>query len=128
MAPVTYWGAHKERERDYCAPDPANVTDPENACCKAPEGTAASLELGTELQTLEIEAGWYRHTEYSAEVMPCRYAFECKGWSAGNLTTIAIDTTGDNHSETTNTSTAIALPVPAGEDLCAEGYTGPMCR
>ena len=128
VVPVTYWGAHKERERDYCEPDPANVTDRENACCEAPVGTVASLELGTELHTLEIEAGWYRHTPYSAEVVPCRYVFECKGWSVDNLTAIIVNATGDDASGAINANTTVALPIPAGEDLCAEGYTGPMCR
>ena len=31
--PITFWGQHKKRERDYCIPD--EVTG-ENACCEAP--------------------------------------------------------------------------------------------
>ena len=96
-----------------------------DACCEAPEGTIAPE--GTELQTLEMMPGWYRHTPYSAEVLPCRYAFECEGWSAGNLTTrVVVDTTGTVlvavGNLNINTST-----VSAGEYLCADGYTGPMC-
>jgi len=120
--PITYWGSLKERERDRCEPDPANVTDRENACCEAPEGTVVTL--GTELHTLEIEPGWYRHTQYSAEVMRCRYEFECKGWSASNLTA-GFKATADN--ATADNAGGNATTVSAGEDLCAEGYTGPMC-
>jgi hypothetical protein len=110
VVPITYWGARKERERDHCVSDPENVTDRENACCKAPEGTRGVQALRTELHTLVIEPGWYRHSPYSTEVLPCRYEFECKGWNNANHA--GLNTTA----------------VSAGEDLCADGYTGPMCR
>ena len=117
--PITYWGQYKERERDHCEPD----TDSEdNACCEAPEGTTAAE--GTDLRTLEIMPGWWRYNPYSAEVMRCRYEFECKGSGIINFTSgTNIENSTINH---TGISTSIALL--AGDGLCANGYTGPMCR
>ena len=114
--PVMYWGQSKKRERDFCEPDLSNGTNAANACCDTPEGSNAAT-AGTELQTLETEWGWYRHTLLSAEVVECRYDFECMGPRWLNMS----DHIGTNMSS----SEAVAS---TGDALCSTGYTGPMCR
>ena len=123
----TYWGQYKERERDYCEPDTDGrdgENGEENACCEAPEGTVAPE--GTELHTLEIMPGWYRHTPYSAEVMPCRYEFECKGATISNVSHHIAGNNTDNQTST-NATGAVSEAAAAGDDLCADGYFGPLC-
>ena len=80
------------------------------------------------MDTLEVIRGWYRHTELSAEVMPCRYPFECAGSRAINVTVenmLSNRSTG-NHSRS-NTSIEVVV-LTAGDALCSEEYSGPMCR
>ena len=135
LIPITYWGSAKERERDYCEPDPANVTDPENACCEAPKGSLSPE--GATLYNLGIEPGWYRHSPYSVEVMQCRHKFECKGSTKGSTNFTTDMTTGNTSNFTTQnasehnlvnaSASAVVATVSAGQDLCAYGYTGPMC-
>ena len=58
--------------------------------------------LGTAISTLTIEQGWYRYNPLSAQVLECRYNFECRGTSA----------------DAVNLTAATQWP------LCFEGYSG----
>ena len=95
---TTLWGEHGERERDKCVVDEEGNG---NACCEAPEGTVAVMPAT--VQSLTIEEGWYRNDPNSAQVLPCRYPFECAGF--------------------VNTSN-----VTGGETGCFEGYAQALCR
>ena len=110
----------------------------ENACCDAPEGSIASGKFGTDLYSLVIEPGWYRHTSESVEVLKCKYEFECKGGNASavqnatrasftNATTETNTTNVTDATNAVNTNTTAVVTRSAGNDLCNPGYEGPLC-
>ena len=99
------WGTDvTARERDQCDPDPSNQA---GACCKCVDG--ASCPVGTTIESMIIDPGYYRHSYTTAQLVVCKHEFACAGTKeASTLNGSKVD--------------------DAESPLCQVGFTAPLCR
>ena len=94
------WGDGATSERKKCTTDSDQVHG--NACCRCPPG-AVCERRGVILQKLELELGWWRYSENSAQIFQCRH--------------------GEAECSIVNGSTAGEF----ADSLCRPGSEGPLC-
>lgn len=93
-----------DKEEDHCTPNKLGGQFVGGACCECPAG--ASCQLGSTIESIRINEGYYRHTRARAQTFECNHPVAC----AGTSTDPDSDDVEDVRLE--------------GDELCRIGFTG----
>ena len=99
------WGLQSDKEEDHCTPNKLDDRFVGGACCECPTG--ASCSLGSTIESIMIEEGYYRHSRATAQTFECKHPEEaCAGTS------------------TNPNSNDVERMRLEGDELCRVGFTG----